>query len=219
MRKFFTIFFISILFLLSITVFFLSTTGYETKRFNNLINNKLQNIDEKISLELNEIKLKLDIKKLNFFLSTENLKINYNKTPIALQQIKIYFDLISLLEKNPRIKNLYINTKPISVKDLKKLILNIKPSNLRSLVLNDLNEGMIKINFSSNFDKNFSIQNYQIDGYVRKISGSLFNDIYITDTNFIFSINPFKGNLNKINGRINSLPITNDVAWSWNHRF
>ena len=37
------------------------------KRFNNLINNKLQNIDEKISLELNEIKLKLDIKKLNFF--------------------------------------------------------------------------------------------------------------------------------------------------------
>ena len=84
MRKFFTIFFISILFLLSITVFFLSTTGYETKRFNNLINNKLQNIDEKISLELNEIKLKLDIKKLNFFLSTENLKINYNKTPVAL---------------------------------------------------------------------------------------------------------------------------------------
>ena len=60
MRKFFTIFFISILFLLSITVFFLSTTGYETKRFNNLINNKLQNIDEKISLELNEIKKCLD---------------------------------------------------------------------------------------------------------------------------------------------------------------
>ena len=158
---------------------------------------------------MNEIKLKLDIKKLNFFLSTENLKINYNKTPVALQQVKIYFDLISLLEKNPRIKNLYINTKPISVKNLKKLILNIKPSNLRSLVLNDLNEGMIKINFSSNFDKNFSIQNYQIDGYVRKISGSLFKDVYITDTNFIFSINPFKGNLNEINGRINSLPITN----------
>ena len=45
---------------------------------------------------------------------------------------------------------------------------------------------MIKINFSSNFDENFSIQNYQIDGYVRKISGSLFKDVYITDTNFIF---------------------------------
>ena len=44
---------------------------------------------------------------------------------------------------------------------------------------------------------------------MRKISGSLFKDVYITDTNFIFSINPFKGNLNEINGRINSLPITN----------
>ena len=99
MRKFYY-FLYFVLFLLSITVFFLSTTGYETKRFNNLINNKLQNIDEKISLELNEIKLKLDIKKLNF-LSTENLKINYNKTPVALQQVKIYFDLISLLEKIP----------------------------------------------------------------------------------------------------------------------
>ena len=37
----------------------------------------------------------------------------------------------------------------------------------------------------------------------------MFKDVYITDTNFIFSINPFKGNLNEINGRINSLPINN----------
>ena len=76
-------------------MFFLFTTGYETKRFNNLINNKLQNLDKKVTLDLKKIKLKLDLRKMNFFLSTKDLEASYDKTPISFQQVKIYFDLNS----------------------------------------------------------------------------------------------------------------------------
>ncbi len=190
-------------------MFFLSTTGYETKRFNNLINNKLQNLDKKVTLDLKKIKLKLDLRKMNFFLSTKDLEASYDKTPISFQQVKIYFDLNSLLKRSPRIKNLYLNTKVINADNFKKLVLNIKPSNFKSFILNNLNDGMIKINLNSNFDKDFTLQDYQIDGYVRKISGTFFKDVKVTDTNFIFSINQNEGNLDKLNGKINGIPITN----------
>ena len=77
--------------ILSFIVFFfgiiyLSQIGYETKRFNNLVSEKIKEFDDKISLDLKTIKLKLDIKSLTFYLfisflikafQLEDIKLRY----------------------------------------------------------------------------------------------------------------------------------------------
>ena len=57
------------LFFFNLSIVYLATLGIETNRFNNLISNKIKNIDEKLTVDLNKIKIKLDIQNLSFLFS------------------------------------------------------------------------------------------------------------------------------------------------------
>ena len=46
----------------------LSTTGIKTKRFNNIIEKKINHFNNSINLKLTTIKFKLDLKELSLFL-------------------------------------------------------------------------------------------------------------------------------------------------------
>ena len=63
---------ISILSVVVLLLAFLSTTGIETKRFNNLITKKIKTKNENIDLILNNIRFKLDIKEISLFLEAKN---------------------------------------------------------------------------------------------------------------------------------------------------
>ena len=77
------------LIILTITVTILSTVGIETKRFNNLVTQKINKNNNKISLDLNSIKFKLDIEEISLFLETKNPKIVYRNVDIPAENIKI----------------------------------------------------------------------------------------------------------------------------------
>ena len=77
MKKFFLTSFSLALLALIFLVIFLSTKGYETDRFNSLISNKLKDSGENLEVDLEKIKVKLDLKKFNIFLNTNNPKIKY----------------------------------------------------------------------------------------------------------------------------------------------
>ena len=68
--------FFSLVFLIAFSLaIFLSTKGYETDRFNILISNKIENSVNNLEVSLEKIKVKLNFKKFNIFLSTENPRI------------------------------------------------------------------------------------------------------------------------------------------------
>ena len=78
----------SLIFFIGFFVIYMSMVGYETKRFNNQIIKKVENINKNLKIELNEIKIILD--PLNFKLKAKTIGsrlTNKNKT-LEIQNIK-----------------------------------------------------------------------------------------------------------------------------------
>ena len=55
MKKFFLYLVFLIIIILSISIIFLSTKGYETKKFNTLINNKIKKIENNLDVKIDKI--------------------------------------------------------------------------------------------------------------------------------------------------------------------
>ena len=65
----------------------LSTVGIKTNKFNNLISSKVSQ-NNNISLELEKIKFKLNLKELNLFLETNKPKIKYRGVYLPVKNLK-----------------------------------------------------------------------------------------------------------------------------------
>ena len=111
-----TVLFIVIIF--TISVIYLSTIGIKTSQFNGLIKNKLIELDHRLRIELEEVKLILDLSKKEIKASTNNTNLYLDNNLIELSKININIDLFSLFEKKNTIKNLEIHTIENSIKDV-----------------------------------------------------------------------------------------------------
>ena len=58
-------------------ILILTTVGIETKKFNNIISNKINQNNTDVKLSLNSIKFKLDLKEISLFLETNDSVLNY----------------------------------------------------------------------------------------------------------------------------------------------
>ena len=67
--------FILIFFILSFFIIFLNFYGIETKRFNNLVESEIKNLNKNINVTFNKIKIKFDFKDINLYFETNNPKV------------------------------------------------------------------------------------------------------------------------------------------------
>ena len=74
MKKFIITLICLLFIVIGLALTYLSVKGYETDKFNTLISKEVKKIDQNLIINLDKIKIKLDIGKLNLFLSTKNLK-------------------------------------------------------------------------------------------------------------------------------------------------
>ena len=110
--------FFSIILLITI----LTTTGFETNKFNNLISKKINQANNNINLELTTIKFKLDIKEFSLFLETINSQIDYRSTIIPAKNIKVYMDFISLIKSEPKFKKINLIFNQLDIEQLQILL-------------------------------------------------------------------------------------------------
>tara|TARA_B100000963_G_scaffold326113_1_gene312894 strand:- start:9540 stop:11726 length:2187 start_codon:yes stop_codon:yes gene_type:complete len=208
MKKFFfkTLFYLLIIIL--IILIFLSFYGYETDRFNNFIQSKLNQFNKNFKADIQKVKIKLDFKNFNLFLQTKNLNVSYYNGSIPIKEIRAYIPLRSIIQKEKSVKRIFLNSDEIEIDDLKKIIIKTKPSNFKSFILNNLNEGKIKTNLSIIFTDQMQIKDYEIDGYVRNLSGNILNKIDLGKINFIYSFKNNSGNFDSIRGELNNIPIS-----------
>ena len=136
MKKLFLSIITIIFFLTLIIIGILSTTGYETARFNKLITEKIKENNKKFSLELNKIKFKFDLRNMSLFLETSKPNINYQNLKIPVESIKVYLDLVSVITSKTKIDLINVNTSEIAINELKEIVLKTKPSNLNSFISN-----------------------------------------------------------------------------------
>ena len=72
--------------ILVIFVFYLSYFGIETKRFNQLIKDEISKSNKGIDIELNKVKIILNLKKLSVSLKTHDPKITFKDKKIKLKK-------------------------------------------------------------------------------------------------------------------------------------
>ncbi len=186
MKKLFFTTIMFLLFVMVITIITLSTIGFETDKFNENISNKVKESNKNISLKLEKIKFKFDVKDFNLFLKTTNPELIYKDLLIPIQNVKVYLDFYSLIKSNPKIEKINISSEEINIDEFKKIILKTKPSNLNSLITNKIKNGKLVINLELYFNDNFDIDNFIARGEVQEMSGVINNDLSLVNTSFNF---------------------------------
>ena len=177
---------ISILTILFLLLFFLSTTGIETKRFNNLITKKIKASNADIDLNLKTIKFKVDLKEISLFLEAKNPSINFKEITLPVNDIKAYVNFLSLIKSENKFEKISLNFKQINFKNIKKISSILKPSNFSSFLNNKLVEGKLNTEIDFFFNKSNEIENFITRGSVEDAKIYFEKEIFFEDTNFTF---------------------------------
>ena len=123
-----------------------------------------------------------------------------------MKEIRANIPFDSITGKNKRIEKIFLSSDELNIKEFKKFIVNVKPSNFKSFVLNNIQSGKIKSNLGILFSEKMKILDYELDGYVRDLEGKA-GSFEVLNTNFIYFIKNDNGSLSDITTDINGIPI------------
>ncbi len=205
MRKIILSFIFFIFFLLTLIIGYLSLIGYETNKLNSLLENKIISNLPNTKINLNKIKIKINIKNLNFFISTLEPDIQYREYNIKLKRIDGYINLKSFLIGKPKIDKINILSNNIEINDIKNIAKYLKPSNFKKFFLNNVDGGETTLNLDL-YLKNNKIESYEVNGVVKNFFAKLEN-LDFKKASFVYLFKKNKGELNNIRGTINGFQI------------
>ena len=205
MKKFFLslIFFLFLTFVILIS--YLAFFGYETDKFNKILENKVKSSVAYLTINIDKIKIKINAKNLNFFITTSKPNINYRGNKIDIKKIDAYINLNSILSSKPQIDKINLVTNEINIDEIKKVAKYFKPSNFKKFLLNDVKKGKITSNLDL-FLRNNEIESYEVNGYTK----NLFIDkeqINLKEASFIYLIKNNSGEIDNLRGFLNGLQI------------
>ena len=201
-------FFLYFLIILIISIFYLSYFGIKTEKFNNIIKDQILKKNEKINVNLKDIKILLNLKKISFNLITKNPEIIYNRNKISFNKITTTFALKNFFLKNFTLDNVNILTKETKIEDIIKIYSSFKNTPEIFILKKIIKDGYLLADINLNFDGEGKIkQDYQISGYVKKSTLKLLNKKLINNLNFNYQINYKNYLLSNLNFNFNELKI------------
>ena len=109
-------------------IIYLSYFGIETKRFNYLIEDKILQNNKKLKIELQDVKIILNLRDFSFNLKTLNTNLFFENKEVKIEEIKTNLSIISYFNDEFSIKDLLISTKANNIKDIISLIRSYKNS-------------------------------------------------------------------------------------------
>ena len=191
---------ITIIVLIIIFIIYLSFYGIKTERFNNLIIDKIKTLNSKLSLDINDVYLKLNIREKSINISTNNSKIYFDKESINLLKINLNLNILKFLKKENSIEKIEISTEKNKIKNVTNFINNYKFSIPRLIFFNQIKDGFIQANvniiFKQGDQKNVE---YNLTGKVSEVQLNILNNILIKDINFNFDLKNKKFSIKKPN--------------------
>ena len=210
MKKFLYLIFLTFLFLITFTIIYLSTVGIETSKFNNLIIKEIKKKDPSFEVKLEKIKIKLDLGKIQLFLSTKNPSIQYQDVKIPITEIRIYTKINKILNKEIEVNQIIFSVQKFKTQGLQKIITRIKPSNFKTYLLNNINGGEIeKASFDLIVDKNFKLIDYKANGVISKVNLKISNNLLIEEIGFNFIVDKNIALINSINASYKDIIVSN----------
>ena len=177
------------LILITVGVFYLSYYGIETKRFNQVIRDKISESDNKIDIELNKVKIILNLGNFTVGIKTKNPNIIFENKKIRLEKIQSDFSIGSFFKKEFALKNAKITTKENSLKDIIKIGRIYKNTPQLYIFNNMVKQGLIIADIDLSFDdKGKLTNNYKVKGSIRDSKIRLLNKKSINNISFNFNI-------------------------------
>lgn len=207
MKKIITIFTSFILISTILIIVFLTLKGVETNHFNKLLSDKIEERDVNLNVRFKKIKIKIDLKDLSIFLFTTRPKVEYQSLDIPIIEAKAYIKFKTLLKNKRNISRLYLASEKIRFNQLKVIINKTKPSNLKSFILNNINDGSVKTTIDLNFKDNLEIKKYKVKGSVYKASVRLKQKTFINDLDFNFISEDNIIQIDSLKARFDETPI------------
>ncbi len=197
--------------LIIILIFFLSTVGVKTNRLNNLINQKVKEINPKIKLNLNNVNLRLNPSKFNISVITINPNLEINRAKVELESIETDINFLDYISNRNPVSKIAVVSKENKIKDIANLLNEYEFNLARSIILKKIKKGKVKIISNIIFeDKNLDKFSYNISGSVRDAELSIIKNININDIKLNFSINKKNVDLNKIHFTLNKIKLNSD---------
>ena len=210
MRKFIYSFLLVTLSLILFFIIYLSTIGLNTSKFNNIIVNEVKKKNPEIQLSLGKIKIKLDVKKIQIYFSTLGPQIVYQNVKVPIKEINLYSKISSIFKSKNEINRAVILIEKFNIEDIQKLAIRIKPSNFKTYLLNNINNGEIeKVLIDIKLDENFKINDYKINGSVKKVNVKVFSDLSVQDVSFNFISDKNLTLINSVSANYQGVSISN----------
>ncbi len=190
MGKFFLRFFLIILIIIVSVVLFLTYFGLETDRFDNLIKNETNEINQNIKLEFQKTKIHLNPTKLNLVVKLQKPKILLKNNEIDLSKLDLFLSLKSFFSSDFLLKKAEVAFIKNDIKDLTK-ITNIFLPRI-------INKQLNKIFEKGNLEGEFIIP-FEPDGSIGKDYG-FYGQISDATINFTkeFSIKNLTTEINQV---------------------
>ena len=227
MRKYFFIIPITLIFIFLAIIAYLNFFGFKTDKFNKLIYSKISQINPKLSSEINDVFIKLDIKEQTIKLETSDVKLQIAEEYLYLDKIISKLS-ISNLFNNRSIQSLEILLREDEISNFKNFISEYDYNFSRELILSQIKKGKIKAsifldfqNKSKKFDYSIlgKVTNAQINllnkGELEKISFNFISDQkqhFINDLQFIYEDIDFNSETISVKKRDNSFIINGDIS-------
>ena len=170
-------------------IFYLGFVGIETNKFNQLIKNKITEINDKVSIELRDVKIVLNIKNFTIDIKTYGPDLFFKNKKIKLEKISTSFAISSFVSKDFAIKKLAISTKKNDLKDIIYFARAYKNSPELFILNKILKDGDVIADININFnDKGEVKENFNIKGFVKNAKINLLNKQVIDQIEFDFVI-------------------------------
>ena len=211
MKKIIFRFLLSVFFIISMFISYLSIVGIKTNKLNNQIANVIKNYNQDLEIELNEVKIILNPLKFEINAKTVGSKFKIKEKIIEFESIKTQISINSLINNDFSLKNLEISTRSLKIENLIAFARNVKNSPELYLLGKVLKKGYLISDINLEFDNQGKIKkNYKIKGFVQDAQITLLKKYDLNKINLIFNLAHNTTELKNINLLLNNTPLLSE---------
>ena len=202
--KYFTFF----IFILILIIIYLSIFGIKTNKFNTKINSEILKINKKANIDLNTIKIRLNLKNLTFEIKTLEPKILFEDQKLPFQEVRTNVSIKSLINNQFSINNLSISTKEIKIKDIISISRSFKNSAELFMLDKIIKDGFFIGDIYLDFNENGKIKdNFEIKGFIKNGNIDLLKRYSLDNINFFFNIKNKRYYLEEVSTNLNQIKL------------
>ena len=197
---------------LLIVIFYLSTFGIKTDKFNNQITSNILKINKKVNLSLSDVNYLLNPYNFTINIRTKNPQILLEDRSLDIKNIQTNVALKALINNQFSIDDLQITTKKIKLNDIISLARVFQNSPQLFILDKVIKNGFVTANINLSFDEKGKVkENYRIEGSIKRAKINIINQFKLKNLNFDFDINQNDYSLKKIDTKFDNIEITSPL--------